>query len=171
MAVLKDLNGYHYRDSQSRETVVGYIMQPDKTPDGFIGCTGVDPLDIPNSMHQTAAYYNKDSGVRLRHMILSFSHAELTNPEVAYEIGCAVMCYIGAEYQTAFAVHQDAANLHIHFVFSSISFVDGRRYRGTRSEYYSLVKKIESILRPYGIRYLRTVSRRSSHDVQADTFE
>lgn len=168
MAILKDLNGYHYRDAESRETVISYIFQPDKTPDGFTGCIGVNPSDIPNSMCETAAYYKKDSGVRLRHMVLSFSSSELTNPETAYRIGCEVMAHIYGEYQTVFAVHQDAANLHIHFVFSSVSYIDGHRYSGKRGEYYSLVNSIERILRGYGIPYLRTASRRSTGDVQCE---
>lgn len=168
MAILKDLNGYHYRDAESRDTVISYIQQPDKTPGGFIGCIGVDPQNIPNSMRATAAYYKKDSGVRLRHMILSFSPYEIQNPETAYQIGCEVMAHIYGEYETAFAVHQDTDNLHIHFVFNSVSYTDGHRYSGKRGEYYSLVEEIEQILRNYGIPYLRTASRRSGADVQCE---
>lgn len=166
MPTLKDLNGYHYHDAESRDTVISYILQPDKTPGGFIDCIGVDPENIPNSMCETAASFKKDSGVRLRHMILSFSPNELRNPEVAYQIGCDVMDLIYGEYQAAFAVHQDAANLHIHFVFNSVSYLDGHRYYGKRGEYRALAGGIAKILRRHGFSYLRTVSRPSGVDVQ-----
>ena len=166
MAILKDLNGYHYRDAESRDTMISYILQPDKTPGGFIGCIGVDPENIANSMRETAASFKKDSGVRLRHMILSFSPSELRNPKTAYQIGCDVMAHIYGKYQTAFAVHQDADNLHIHFVFNSVSYLDGHRYYGKWGEYHALVDSISKILRSYGIPYLRTVSRPSGADVQ-----
>ena len=166
MPTLKDLNGYHYRDAESRDIVISYIFQPNKTPGGFIGCIGVDPQNISNSMRETAASFKKDSGVRLRHMVLAFAPSEISSPGVAYQIGCDVIAHIYDEYQAAFAVHQDTPNLHIHFVFNSVSYIDGHRYYGKRGEYHLLVNSIAKILRGYGIPYLNTASRRSDVDIQ-----
>lgn len=142
------------------------ILQPQKTPGGFIGCIGADPQNISNSMRETAASFKKDSGVRLRHMVLSFAPSEISSPEVAYQIGCDIIAHNYGDYQAAFAVHQYTPNLHIHFVFNSVSYTDGHQYYGKRREYYSLVNSIAKILRGYGIPYLNTASRRLDVDVQ-----
>lgn len=163
MATLKYLNGGHYHDAAARQTVLDYILSPDKTPDGYIGCIGVNPLDIPGSMQQTAAEYGNDSGVRIRHFTLNFSPAELTAPEIADEIAQSVMQYIGRDFQTVYAVHQDTDHLNVHFVHNAVGY-DGHRYQGKKHEYRACEKHIRSVLQAHGINRLNTASRRADAD-------
>lgn len=83
------------------------------------------------------------------------------------EIACEICCdFIGQQYQCAYAVHQDTNNLHIHFVYNSVSFIDGHRYYGTKKEYYDLVGYIKGLLCEYGIYELHRVSNNSNYDIQ-----
>lgn len=162
MAILKYFNGGHYHDANSRQDVINYILRPDKTPDGYIGYIGVNPHDICGSMQHTAAEANKDSGVRIRHMALNFSPAELTDPAIADEIGQSVMKYIGKDFQTVYAVHQDTEHLNIHFVFNAVSYIDGHRYKGRKNEYRPCEKHIRDILSDYGIFKFSSCSRQAA---------
>lgn len=161
MALLKYFNGGHYHDARSRQDVLDYVLCPDKTPDGYVGSVGVDPNDICGSMQRTAANANRDSGVRIRHMALNFSPTELSDPATADEIARSVMGYIGKDFQTVYAVHQDTDHLNIHFVFNAVSHVDGHRYKGRKNEYRPCEKYIRDVLNNYGIHNFTSCSRQS----------
>lgn len=119
MAILKPLNGKgRYRDTNDRERVTEYILNPQKTPHRLIGGIQVNPEDI------------------------------------------------GQKYQAIFAVHENTANLHLHLMLNSISYIDGHRYYGTKRDYYTLLNCIKSVLRSYGIYKLMAVSPLSEKDIQ-----
>lgn len=50
-----------------------------------------------------------------------------------------------------FAVHEDKAKVHIHFVFNSIRYIDGNRFSGTTQENLRLADDIAEVLNYYGI--------------------
>lgn len=166
MAMLKVLNKKgKYHDLDAREDLVRYIFNPLKTQSGFRGGIIVGQ-DIIGSMNDVAIKFNKVNGVQLRHFILSFTPDELDDPEKANEIACQIIQFIGQEYQTIFAVHENAENLHIHFMFNSVSYRDGHRYRGTKKEYYDLVNFVNGFLKQYYGLYLITASSLSDVDIQ-----
>lgn len=76
------------------------------------------------------------------HYILSFD-GSVKDPEKVYEIGLEIMDEFFSEYQTIFAVHEDTDNLHIHFVFNSVSYVTGKKWCPNHREFYLLKKDIE----------------------------
>lgn len=166
MALFKVLNGKgKYHDLKAREDVLRYILNPLKTQSGLRGGVGVTP-DIVGSMNDVAVRYDKVNGVQLRHFVLSFPPTELDSPEVVYEIACRIAQFIAQEFQVIFAVHENTENLHIHFMFNSISHRDGHRYQGKKKEYYDLVNFIKSNLKYfYGIN-LMTVSNCSEMNIQ-----
>lgn len=51
------------------------------------------------SMDDVAAYYNKSNGVKLRHFIIEFDRAELSNPQIADNIVREIMHRIGNAFQ------------------------------------------------------------------------
>lgn len=161
MAILKYFNGGHYHDANSRQDVIHYVFSPDKIPDRFVGYVNVDPHDISGSMQQVAAAYNKDSGVRIRHMALNFSPDELSDAKTANAIAAAIANHIGNDFQTVYAVHQDTDHLNVHFVHNAVSFVDGHRYKGRKSEYRPVEQYMRSVLRDYGIYQFHSCSRQS----------
>ena len=125
-----------YFDPAAKQTVFDYMNLPHKTIHDYRGCAGVDPSNPVQDMMDTSAQFGKTTGVQLRHFILSFSPEELD------------------------AVHEDGANLHIHLMFNSVSYLDGHRYYGRREEFYSLFNWLKALLRRYGIYYLVYVPNR-----------
>lgn len=166
MAMLKVCNGKEkYYDIGARETVARYICNPLKAESGLIGAVGITE-DIVDSMNEVAIRFGKINGVQLRHLVLSFLPDELDCPEDVFEIACPIAQFIGQDYQVVFAVHENTANLHIHFMFNSISYRDGHRYYGKKKEYYALVNFIKAHLKQLYRFKLITVSNLSGKDIQ-----
>ena len=105
-------------------------------------------------MHDVAVAYEKNSGLRLRHSILSFAPNENVSAAEAAEIAQEAINYYGDAYQIISAVHEDTDDIHIHFVMNQISYVDGSRYRGKKSDYYQYQKHLKKILSENGIHKL-----------------
>lgn len=152
MAIIKTKNGKgNYKNENAKELVLNYILNPYKTPHNYIGGVAVDMTSPAESMMYVSKQFKKENGVQLRHFILSFSPEELTNPEIAYCIGLKVVRELGKEYQAVFAVHENAVNIHIHIICNSVSYIDGRRYYGTRKEFCEFKRNLDRILNRYNL--------------------
>lgn len=159
MAIFETFNGDgNYRNENAIKAVTEYIFNPYKTPGGYLGGWGVNPDCPDQSMMSVSEQFGKASGVRLRHYVLSFAPYELENPQIANEIGLRITQFIGREYQTIYAVHENKKHLHIHIVSNAVSFIDGHRFYGRKSEFYALLNGIKTILTDYGIYSLRYAS-------------
>lgn len=173
MALLKPLNGRgRYHNTDAREKLERYMLNPCKAESGYVGGIHVDPNDIAGSMKRVVDHYHQDKPhtVQLRHFVLSFPPEELDEPAIVGEIAQQVTRHIGKDYQTVFAVHEDTQNLHAHIMFNSVSYRDGRRFRGTKKEYYDLLRDTKEVLHCYGIDRLIAVKATSNIDVQNTSY-
>lgn len=162
MAIIKTANQKgKYHDLNTRHALISYITNPTKTPSGYIYCAHVNPNNPVADMDFIAAKYGKSGGVQARHFIFSFTPAELDTPSLAAYIAREITAYLGQEYQTVCAVHEDRSHLHIRAVINSISYLDGHRYYGRKQEFYALKNQVAQILRCYGIYRLDYVSAKS----------
>ena len=167
MAVFKQLNGRgRYHDDLARHDVINYILRLDKAMSGFIGGIHVDPFSPAESMRKVAQKFENDSMIRLRHFIISFSPDEIDDPEVVNEIAQKITLWIGQRFQAVYAVHEDVFHLHAHFVFNSVSFLDGRKFYGTRKDLYDFINFLKSLLLSYGVTQLHQISWKSGQDTQ-----
>lgn len=152
MATIKFANeAGKYADANALETVITYILQVHKTPSRIIGGIGVDLQNATENMHAVSQHFRKDYGIRLRHFILSFYPQETPQIHIAQKIAEQICSHIGKRYQIVYALHEDTAMLHLHFVFNSVSYVDGYKYHGSKEDFYTLLNLIRGILIPYGI--------------------
>ena len=152
MATLKTTNGDgKYKDSNSKDDVINYILNPHKTPNRLIGMVNVDFLSPVQSMNEVSRSFGKTRGVQLRHLIVSFAPYENCDIFTANEIAKEFMMFIGQKYQAVYAVHENKENVHFHLVFNSVSYVTGERYRGSRSEHFEMMNAIKKIARKYDI--------------------
>ncbi len=159
MAIITTPNGHGmYADETTREGVIRYILSPDKVRSGYWGGASVDLTDPVGYMEQIAQRFGKDSGVRLRHFVISFHPLELDDAETVNEIAQRVVDYIGQEYPAIYGVHEDAKHIHFHIAVNAVSHIDGHRYRGSKKEFYAFLNAIEAVLEDYGIYSLRYVS-------------
>ena len=78
-----------YCDDYALHDVINYITQIYKTPHRMIGAYGVRPGNAAMQMEFVARAYNKYTGQRLRHSILSFSENDHVTLEQAYIIADA----------------------------------------------------------------------------------
>ena len=170
MALFKFLNGKgRYRGDDARTNVAEYILNPYKAKHGYIGGAYVNMESIESivhSMDKIAQQFGKTNGVQLRHFVLSFLPQETRDPQEVYRIGRKIMMFVGQEYQAVFAVHENTANLHIHFMLNSVSHVNGDRYYGKRKDYYIMLNGLKAILHQHGIHTLIPVSCNSGLDIQ-----
>ena len=144
-----------YHDYESKEDVVNYILNPFKTPSGYVGFMNVDPRNPSLSMHECSAKYGKDKGVQIRHFVVSFGIYEIPNVSVANAIAHELMLFIGRQYPVFYAVHENKENIHFHMAFNNVSLT-GKRYYGNKTEYYAIVNTLGAILKKYGIHVLQT---------------
>lgn len=142
---------HKYHDDQAIPNVVNYVLDPNKTEPKLTGGFGVNPFMAADQFEIVARNYGKDFGIRLRHMVLSFSDQEKVDVYQARGIAYRIAAYYGAEYQIFFAVHTDAAHINIHFVMNSVSYRTGQKYGGEKSDYYRFLDYMRSILREYGL--------------------
>lgn len=162
MASIKFLNSAgKYQDSKAREDVLKYIVHPNKTPSHIIGGIGIDLKNSAQSMAEVAAFYKKDTRVRLHHFVLSFFPKEVYTSTLIRNVAEMIRAYIGNKYQIVYAAHEDTAYPHIHFVFNAVSYIDGHKYRGNKEAYYDLLHMVHRVLQAYGIATLISIKNRT----------
>lgn len=158
MAILKTANtkGKYY-EPHAKEDVILYILNPYKAQHYF-GAYGVNINSPAEDMNAVSSQFGKCHGVQLRHFIVSFYPYELNNPTIADEIARQIVSFFASEYQTIYAIHEDKPHLHIHIIINSVSYVDGHRYYGTRTEFKAMEQYMKKVLRGYGIYRLEYAS-------------
>lgn len=131
-----------YFDENSYHDVIDYIFNHATYIDG----AGIDSLETAaDEMLNTAIHFDKNSGKRLRHSVLSFADWEVVTPEMADAFAREIIQHYAPEYQIVYAVHTNQDNLHIHFVMNQISYVDGHRYRGQKQDYRAFEKHMRNL--------------------------
>jgi hypothetical protein len=140
-----------YDDQAARDDVIRYITQKCKTPSGFIGACGVELPYAAQQMQEVSAAFKKDNKVRIRHFVVSFYYNEYMTPYKANMIASMIAEELGRVYQCVYAVHEDTDQVHVHFVFNPVSFINGYKYSGTKGEHKDLKQKIEKCVKAMGI--------------------
>ena len=136
------------------EDVTSYCMAPYKTPNHFIGGFGVNLNQAAYEMQRLAEAYGKFSGLRLRHMVLSFSNKEVKrfrshiNDELM-KIAYYAAGYYGCQYQIIYSIHEDSDHHHIHFVMNTVNYQTGKKYPGTKEDYYAFQNYLGAFLKDY----------------------
>lgn len=152
--VREDLRGQvgdkKYHDDQTVTDVMDYVLREDKVQEGCVGGFAVNPSLAADQFKMVAEAYGKNFGVRLRHMILSFSPTETVDLNDAKNIAYQVASYYGHDYQIVWACHTDARCLNVHMVMNTVSYQNGMKYDGSKSDYYGFEKHINTVLQPYG---------------------
>lgn len=139
-----------YHDEQAIDDVIDYVLQEYKVEGGDIGGFSVNPLFAADQFDMIAEIYGKNYGIRLRHMILSFSPEEKISLFDAKNIAYQVAGYYGSHYQIVWACHTDTRCLNIHMVMNTVSYQNGMKYEGSKADYYGFEKHINMVLQQYG---------------------
>lgn len=152
MAIFKKISAKgKYQDDLTIPNLITYITRPDKTPCGIIAGNNIDFNDIAGSMVRVSESYNKNSRIRAHHFIVSFMPHEIPSQGIVICIAMEICRFFSDEYQIVYALHEDTQYPHLHFVFNSISYIDGHRYRGGIGDYNRLYYYIRSVLEAFRI--------------------
>lgn len=128
-------------------------MNPEKTveADGWMYVDGINtvPETAEKSMMAVKQRYGKENGTMAYHVIQSFAPGEVT-PETAHEIGIKLAEKMwGDRFEVVVSTHLDHEHIHNHFVFNSVSFVDGKKYNDNIKNLYKLREVSDELCREY----------------------
>ena len=94
--------------------------------------------------------WGKTGKRQYHHIVQSFLPGEVAS-ELAHSIGIELAEKGFAAYEVLIATHIDRDHFHNHLIINSVSFVDGRKYTGTRDSLIDLKDKSDELCREYGL--------------------
>ena len=129
-----------YKDENTYRDIVNYCTRKDKCRSGYIMKKNLYTDRIANEMEQHAAKFDKNSGTRIRHIVIS-TRGEKANPDTVCDFAEVACEHYMDNYQVFAAIHEDTENPHCHVIINMIG-LDGQRYRGRKKDYYGFQKEI-----------------------------
>lgn len=139
------------------DKAVDYITNPDKTEEQLLvssfGCSP-ETAELEFAMTHDAArmqVQDRDSNLA-RHLIISFKPGEITDPQMAHEIGTKIAdAVLKGKYEYVLSTHVDKDHYHCHIIFNDVSFVDHHRYRSNKRTYHKICQISNKVCREYGL--------------------
>ena len=119
----------------------------------------MDPNHAAYEMELLAKLFHNDQGVRLRHWTIAFAEYELCGLErrhhcdcitALYRLGAQLSAYYKDQYQIIYAIH-GGEHPHLHFVMNTVSYVDGKKFSGSKADYYQYEKYAKRVAHYYGL--------------------
>ncbi|MDE6004391.1 MAG: relaxase/mobilization nuclease domain-containing protein [Oscillospiraceae bacterium] len=115
--------------------------------------------DIDNAYEQfltVKRYFYKTSGNPVFHFVISFTTKTTHYNDLEYtEYLCRnIANYFTDKYQIIWCIHEKrtskkyggtASFYHAHFIMNSVSYIDGKMFRGNYSEIYSFLDHIKNV--------------------------
>nr|WP_130789966.1 relaxase/mobilization nuclease domain-containing protein [Lachnoclostridium pacaense] len=135
-----------YNTEDDIRRLIRYMMNPDKTMfdekrpghmiGDFAGCSvmwGTREMElnsehVANRMIANNRAHGKTEGNLIKHRVISFYGLDYIMPDEANELAAYLAKAYGESYITAYAVHVDTCNIHIHLAVNTIGWLDGKRF-------------------------------------------
>lgn len=138
-----------YKNESSIFNLINYALTDKRsnTAVRYYGGYNVDVLRAAEQFLLVKQYFQKWDGRKMRHFVVSFD--ENITPYDAYILGWQIAALYADRYQIVFVVHEDTDNVHIHFVFNTVSFVDGLKYSESYSDLYKLNVYVDKTYNEY----------------------
>ncbi len=77
------------------------------------------------------------------------SFDENITPYDAYILSWQIAAFYADRYQIVFGVHDNTDNVHMHFVFNTVRFVDGLKYSKSYNDLYKLNVYVDKTYNEY----------------------
>ena len=144
-------------DRAAFEYMIKYVSQKPyiafETDVGVIGCR---KEAVFQDMNVVKSAYHKNSGRQYEHASLSITPDFPTLKDSDYmQIGERIASHcIG--HQCLYALHKDTKIRHIHFLWNTVSYKDGRRFSQEPPDLNREKAYINSVLEEYGLDPIRT---------------
>ena len=116
-----------------------YAERPEATADGqYVTAINCIRETAVKQMILTKQQFRKTEGYIAWHGYQSFKPGEIT-PELCHKIGVlTAKAMWGDRFQIIVTTHLDKEHLHNHYVFNSVSFIDGKKYNYSKRELHRL---------------------------------
>lgn len=134
------------------ENLLGYAMNPGKTEEYKftygLNCTPENAIDF---FERDKKSWGKEGGILLYHGYQSFKPGEVT-AEQCHMIGIELAEKLWADrFRVVVATHLDHDHLHNHFVISSVSWADGKKFRCDHAMIDKLRVMSDELCREHGL--------------------
>lgn len=139
-------------EKTSLQNVIDYASDKEKT-DNELFVTGIN-CEVDRAyemMTETKRQFGKKDKVVAYHGYQSFKEGEVT-PEECHAIGVETAKRLwGDRYEIIVTTHLNTqTHLHNHFVFNSVSFVDGEKFRYKTADILNLREMSDEVCREFG---------------------
>ena len=156
MSVYKRINDKN-NDKDSLKYLIDYISQKPytvfETDVGVIGCR---KDAVFQDMNAVKSAYHKNSGHQYEHAVLSITPDFPTLKDADYlAIGRRISSHCTG-YQCLYALHKDTRIRHLHFLWNTVSYKDGKRFSQGPPDLNREKAYINSVLEEYGLDAIRT---------------
>ncbi len=147
-------DGSRYTDTelQALTDVIDYAEDGAKTHNKvYVSGINLSPNIARDQMVMTKLQFGKTDKILAYHGYQSFLPGEVT-PDMAHEIGIKLAERLwGDRFQVLVTTHLDHEHIHNHFCLNSVSFVDGKKFRGGSKAYWVMRAESDKICTEYGL--------------------
>ena len=147
-------DGSRYTDTelQALTDVIDYAEDGAKTHNKvYVSGINLSPNIARDQMVMTKLQFGKADKILAYHGYQSFLPGEVT-PDMAHEIGIKLAERLwGDRFQVLVTTHLDHEHIHNHFCLNSVSFVDGKKFRGGSEAYWVMRAESDKICTEYGL--------------------
>lgn len=151
-------DGSKYTDTelQALADVIDYAEDGAKTHNKvYVSGINLSPNIARNQMVMTKLQFGKTDKILAYHGYQSFLSGEVT-PDQAHEIGVELARRLwGDRFQILITTHLDKEHLHNHFCLNSVSFVDGKKFRGGSKACWQMRAESDKICAEYGLSVIK----------------
>ena len=151
-------DGSRYTDTelQALTDVIDYAEDGAKTHNKvYVSGINLSPNIARDQMVMTKLQFGKTDKILAYHGYQSFLPGEVT-PDMAHEIGIKLAERLwGDRFQVIVTTHLDHEHIHNHFCLNSVSFVDGKKFRGGSKAYWIMRAKSDKICAEYGLSVIK----------------
>ncbi len=151
-----DGNRYTDTELQALTDVIDYAEDGAKTRNKvYVSGINLSPDIARDQMVMTKLQFGKTDKILAYHGYQSFLPGGVT-PDMAHEIGIKLAERLwGNRFQVLVTTHLDHEHIHNHFCLNSVSFVDGKKFRGGRKAYWIMRAESDKICAEYGLSVIK----------------
>lgn len=128
-----------------------------------------------DQFHAVKKYFDKRSGNPLFHFIVVYYPRTAYDVEQAKALSRVIAAYFADQYQIIWCVHHKpmsskyggvSSMYHAHFIMNSVSYVDGRMYRGDHADIFRFLDHIKLVTGDIHYRYVFGSDEDNSYEIR-----